>query len=100
MSDFLRESFSYSKIFKEIKKIEKRINPEKVAYGEDKNQYYFYYEPGKLLSDYEVTDELKLCLFKAINPAMYTTCSIFINIVFILGCNRKQIYFPEFVIPR
>ena len=27
MNDFLRESFSYSKIFKEIRKIERKINP-------------------------------------------------------------------------
>lgn len=51
MNDFLRESFSYSKIFKEIRKIEKKITPEKIAYGRDKNQYYYCYEPEKLLSD-------------------------------------------------
>ncbi|MCR5671484.1 MAG: alpha/beta hydrolase [Butyrivibrio sp.] len=51
MNDFLRESFSYSKIFKEIKKIERKISPERVAYGSDKNQYYYFYQPDKLLSD-------------------------------------------------
>lgn len=51
MNDFLRESFSYSKIFKEIKKIERKIKPERITYGSDKNQYYYYYEPDKLLSD-------------------------------------------------
>ena len=51
MNDFLRESFSYSKIFKEIKKIERKITPEKKHYGPEKNQYYCYYEPEKLLSD-------------------------------------------------
>ncbi|MCR5649671.1 MAG: alpha/beta hydrolase [Lachnospiraceae bacterium] len=51
MNDFLRESFSYSKIFKEIRKIERKIDPEKLAYGPDKNQYYFYYEPDELRSD-------------------------------------------------
>lgn len=51
MNDFLRESFSYSKIFKEIRKIERKIDPEKLTYGPDKNQYYFYYEPDELRSD-------------------------------------------------
>ena len=51
MNDFLRESFSYLEIFKEIKKIDKEIEPEKIAYGSDKNQYYYHYEPEKLLSD-------------------------------------------------
>lgn len=49
--DFLRESLSYSGIFKEIRKIERKIHPEKISYGPDKNQYYYYYEPNKLLSD-------------------------------------------------
>jgi acetyl esterase/lipase len=49
--DFLRESFSYSKIFKEIKKIERKIEPEKRTYGPDENQYYYYYEPDRLSSD-------------------------------------------------
>ena len=51
MNDFLRESFSYSGIYKEINKIEKRIKPEKISYGPDKNQYYYIFEPEKLLSD-------------------------------------------------
>ena len=51
MIDFLRESFSYSKIFKEIKKIERKIEPEKRTYGPDENQYYYYYEPDRLSSD-------------------------------------------------
>ena len=51
MNDFLRESFSYSKIFKEIRKIERKTDPERIDYGPDKNQYYYYYEPEKLLSD-------------------------------------------------
>lgn len=51
VNDFLRESFSYSKIFKEIRKIERKTDPERIDYGSDKNQYYYYYEPEKLLSD-------------------------------------------------
>ena len=49
--DFLRESFSYSKIFKEIRKIERKIEPERCDYGSEENQYYYCYEPDKLLSD-------------------------------------------------
>ena len=51
MNDFLRESFSYSAIYKEIGKVPQIITPEKISYGSDKNQYYFYYEPTKVLSD-------------------------------------------------
>ena len=51
MNDFLRESFSYSGIFKEIRKIERKIIPDKKTYGPDKNQYYYYYEPDELKSD-------------------------------------------------
>jgi acetyl esterase/lipase len=47
----LRESFSYSAIYKEIGKVPKIITPEKISYGSDKNQYYYYYEPTKVLSD-------------------------------------------------
>ena len=51
MNDFLRESFSYSGIFKEIRKIPRTISPEKLAYGSDRNQYYFCYEPDRPISD-------------------------------------------------
>ncbi len=51
MNDFLRESFSYSAIYKEIGKVPKIITPEKISYGSDKNQYYYYYEPDKVKSD-------------------------------------------------
>jgi acetyl esterase/lipase len=51
MNDFLRESFSYSAIYKEIGKVTKIITPEKISYGLDKNQYYYYYEPDKVKSD-------------------------------------------------
>lgn len=51
MNDFLRESFSYSKIYKEIKKVEHVCEPEKVSYGPDKNQYYYFYNPEKTTSD-------------------------------------------------
>ena len=51
MNDFLREIFSYSGIFKEIRKIPRTISPEKLAYGSDRNQYYFFYEPDRLISD-------------------------------------------------
>ena len=51
MNDFLRESFSYPGIYKEIRKIERTIVPEKAAYGPEKNQYYCCYEPERPVSD-------------------------------------------------
>ena len=51
MNDFLREIFSYSGIFKEIRRIPRTITPEKLAYGTDRNQYYFCYEPDRPISD-------------------------------------------------
>ena len=43
--------FSYSGIFKEIRRIPRTITPEKLAYGTDRNQYYFCYEPDRPISD-------------------------------------------------
>lgn len=51
MNDYLRESFSYPGIFREVKKVERRVEPQKKAYGEDKNQYYLFFEPEKPTSD-------------------------------------------------
>lgn len=51
MNDYLRESFSYPGIFREVKKIERTVTPEKISYGSDKNQYYLYFEPENPSSD-------------------------------------------------
>ncbi len=51
MNDYLRESFSYFRIFREIKKVDRVSVPEKISYGPDKNQYYLFFEPEKPVSD-------------------------------------------------
>lgn len=51
MKDYLRESFSYFGMYRKLFKAKKVITPERVNYGNDKEQYFLYYEPQKLLSD-------------------------------------------------
>ena len=51
MNDFLRESFSYTKIYREIKKVERVCEPEKISYGSHKDQYYYFFNPEKVISD-------------------------------------------------
>lgn len=50
MKDYLRESFSYFGIYKELKTLTKEVTAEKVAYGPDKDRYFNYYEPKKVTS--------------------------------------------------
>jgi len=50
MKDYLRESFSYFGIYKELKTLTKEVTAEKVTYGPDKDQYFNYYEPKKVTS--------------------------------------------------
>ena len=50
MKDYLRESFSYFGIYKELKTLTKEVTAEKVTYGPDKDQYFNYYEPKKVSS--------------------------------------------------
>ena len=51
MNDYLRESFSYFGMFKEMSQVKKIIKPEKVSFETDKNQYYYFYEPVSRVSD-------------------------------------------------
>lgn len=51
MKDYLRESFSYFGIYKELKTLTKEVTAEKVSYGPDKDQYFNYYEPKKVTSE-------------------------------------------------
>ncbi len=51
MNDYLRESFSYFGLFKELKKVPKRFAAQKISYGPDKNQYYNFYTPDIPSSD-------------------------------------------------
>lgn len=52
MIDYIRENLSYYPIYwRLLTKTKKEITPEYVSYGEDKEQYFLYYEPAKPVSD-------------------------------------------------
>lgn len=52
MIDYIRENLSYYPIFwRFLFKTKKEFTPEYVSYGEDKDQYFLYYEPAKPVSD-------------------------------------------------
>ena len=51
MNDSLRESLSYFGLYKRMFRVQKNIIPEFVSFGNDKNQYFLYYEPDNILSD-------------------------------------------------
>lgn len=50
MKDFWRESLSYFGIYRELRKAKHIFEPEKVCYGDDTNQYFYYYEPSETVS--------------------------------------------------
>lgn len=51
MNDSLREYFSYSGLYRKMFSVKKTIVPESVSFGNHKDQYFFYYEPSKIISD-------------------------------------------------
>ncbi len=51
MIDSLRESFSYFGLYRKMAQVEKRYEPQTVSYGNEKGQYFLYYEPDKVKSD-------------------------------------------------
>lgn len=52
MIDYLRESFSYYEMYyRMLFKVKKVFTPERVNFGEDKEQYFYYYEPANRVSD-------------------------------------------------
>lgn len=51
MNDSIRESFSYFSLYRKMHQVQKRIVPESVSFGTDKNQYFLYYEPACIISD-------------------------------------------------
>ena len=51
MNDSLRESLSYFSIYKKMFRVQKNIIPESVSFGNDKDQYFLYYEPDNIMSD-------------------------------------------------
>ncbi len=51
MNDSLRESLSYFSLYRKMFQVKKKYTPVKVSYGKDKDQYFLYYDPGKVISD-------------------------------------------------
>lgn len=51
MNDSLRESLSYFGLYKKMFSVQKNIIPESVSFGNDKDQYFLYYEPDNIMSD-------------------------------------------------
>ena len=49
--DSIRESLSYFGLYWKMLRVRKRIIPESVSFGNDKNQYFVYYEPKHAVSD-------------------------------------------------
>ncbi len=49
--DYLRENLSYFGLYWKMFQVKKKCKPVKVSYGRDKEQYYLYYEPKKVVSD-------------------------------------------------
>ena len=51
MNDYLRESFSYFGLYKKMFMVKKKYTPSYVSFGQDKDQYFLYYEPQNPISD-------------------------------------------------
>lgn len=51
MNDFLRESLSYFGLYRRMFRVKKQFKPEHISYGNNKEQYFLYYEPDKVVSD-------------------------------------------------
>lgn len=51
MNDLLRENLSYFGLFMKMFSVKKAIKPECISFGEDKDQYFLYYEPINITSD-------------------------------------------------
>lgn len=51
MNDSMRENLSYFGLYMKLFKAKKNVEPEYVSFGENKDQYFLYYEPEKVTSD-------------------------------------------------
>lgn len=51
MNDSLRESLSYWGLYKKMFQVKKEIKPQAVSFGNDRQQYFLYYEPETITSD-------------------------------------------------
>ena len=49
--DYLRENLSYFGLYWKMFQVKKKCKPVKVSYGRDKEQYFLYYEPKRVVSD-------------------------------------------------
>ena len=51
MNDYLRETVSYFGLYRKLLRVRRRTIPVKVSYGNNREQYFLYYEPEKAVSD-------------------------------------------------
>lgn len=51
MKDSTRESLSYWGLYARMLRVKKEITPQAVSFGNDKQQYFLYYEPQTIASD-------------------------------------------------
>lgn len=51
MKDSIRENLSYFELFWKLSRVKKRVMPQSVAFGSDKDQYFLYYAPQSPVSD-------------------------------------------------
>ena len=51
MKDFLRESLSYSGLYRKMFRVKRQYTPVSVSYGSSREQYFLYYEPEQAISD-------------------------------------------------
>lgn len=51
MNDFLRESMSYFGLYWKMFRVRRKYRPVRVAYGDDRDRYFLYYEPESPVSD-------------------------------------------------
>ena len=51
MNDYLRESLSYFGLYRRMFQVKKRCKPAMVSYGQNREQYFLYYEPERVTSD-------------------------------------------------
>ena len=51
MNDLMRESLSYFGLYRKMFQVKRKYRPVKISYGRNKEQYFLYYEPTKVMSD-------------------------------------------------
>ncbi len=51
MNDYLRESLSYFGLYRKMFQVKKKVTPVSVSYGKNRNQYFLYHEPDRIISN-------------------------------------------------